>query len=134
MGILATIFGSSEVIKKGLDLIDEAWTSDEEDAENKVKLIESKTKAKTDLLSAYAPFKLTQRYLALIFTILFAFIMLNGILGAMYGWVDMESVKQAKDFANEMWLGEIMLAIVSFYFGGGFIESVNRKKENGVQK
>ena len=32
--ILGNIFGTGEVVKKGLDLIDEAWTSDEEKAEN----------------------------------------------------------------------------------------------------
>lgn len=126
--ILSSIFGSGEVIKKGLDLIDEAWTSDEEKAQNKVKIIETKTKAKADLLSAYAPFKLAQRYLAMMFTVIFLFIMLNGVLGALYGVVNMQNVQRALDFANKMWLGEIMLAIVSFYFGGGFLESINRKK------
>ena len=33
-GVLNNIFGSGDVVKKGLDLIDEAWTSDEEKAEN----------------------------------------------------------------------------------------------------
>jgi hypothetical protein len=128
MGILSTIFGSGKVIEKGLELIDEAWTSDEEAAENKTKLIEAKTKAKTDLLTAYAPFKLAQRYIAFTFTLIFAFIMLNGVLGAMYGWVSLDQVEEAKNFANKMYLGEIMLAIISFYFGGGFIESLKNRK------
>jgi hypothetical protein len=55
------------------------------------------------------------------------FIMLNGIVGALYGWIDMTNVSEAKQFASDMWLGEIMIAIISFYFGGGFIESINRK-------
>ncbi|AXX93488.1 hypothetical protein CPU12_10020 [Malaciobacter molluscorum LMG 25693] len=126
--ILSSIFGNSEVIKKGLDLIDDAWTSEGEKTENQAKLIEAKTKAKIDLISAYAPFKIAQRYLALLFTIVFLFIMVNGVFAALYGWVDINNVQKALDFANKMWLGEIMLAIVSFYFGGGFIESVNRKK------
>ncbi|RXJ85249.1 hypothetical protein [Arcobacter sp. CECT 8985] len=126
--ILSSIFGNSEVIKKGLDLIDDAWTSEGEKTENQAKLIEAKTNAKIDLINAYAPFKIAQRYLALLFTIVFLFIMVNGVLAALYGWVDINNVQKALDFANKMWLGEIMLAIVSFYFGGGFIESVNRKK------
>ena len=36
LGILSNIFGSGDVVKKGLELIDEAWTSDEEKAENEV--------------------------------------------------------------------------------------------------
>lgn len=127
--ILASIFGSGKVIEKGLDLIDETWTSDEEESENKAKLIEAKTKAKIDLIGAYAPFKVAQRYLAVMFTLVFLFIMLNGVVGALYGWIDMKNVNDAKAFANEMWLGEIMLAIITFYFGGGFIESKNKGKK-----
>ena len=127
MGILSNIFGTGEVVKKGLELIDEAWTSDEEKAENEVKIIEAKTNAKATLLNAYAPFKLAQRYLALMFSSVFLFIMMNGVLGALYGWVDMNAVQEAKRFANEMWLGEIMLTIIGFYFGGGLVESYKNK-------
>ena len=127
MGILNNIFGTGEVIKKGLELIDEAWTSDEEKAENEAKIIEAKTNAKATLLNAYAPFKLAQRYLALMFSSVFLFIMMNGVLGALYGWVDMNAVQEAKRFANEMWLGEIMLTIIGFYFGGGLVESYKNK-------
>lgn len=125
--ILNNIFGSGDVVKKGLDLIDEAWTSDEEKAENKVTIIQAKTEAKATILNAYAPFKLAQRYLAMMFTFVFLFIMMNGVLGALYGWVDMVAVQEAKKFANEMWLGEIMLTIVGFYFGGGLAESIKKK-------
>lgn len=126
-GILGSIFGTGEVVKKGLDLIDEAWTSDEEKADNEVKIIEAKTNAKATLLNAYAPFKLAQRYLALMFTFVYLFIMINGILGSLYGWVNMENVRESLKFANEMWLGEIMITIVAFYFGGGLVESYKKK-------
>ena len=128
IGILSNIFGSGDVVKKGLDLIDEAWTSDEEKADNEVKIIEAKTNAKATLLNAYAPFKLAQRYLALMFTFVYLFIMINGILGALYGWVNMENVRESLKFANEMWLGEIMITIVAFYFGGGLVESYKKKR------
>ena len=121
LGILGKILGSDTVISKGLDLIDSMHTSTEEE-------IAAKTKAKTDLLGAYAPFKLAQRYLALMFTAMFIFIMANGVLGSLYGIVPLENVEEAKKFANEMWLGEIMLTIVGFYFGGGIIESAKGKK------
>jgi len=120
IGILAKILGSGDVISKGIDLIDSIHTSKEEE-------IVAKNKAKIDLLSAYAPFKLAQRYLAIMFTAVFIFIMLNGVLGALYGVINMENVNEAKAFANEMWLGEIMLAIVGFYFGGGLFESTRKK-------
>ena len=132
IGILSNIFGTGEVVKKGLELIDEAWTSGEEKAENEAKIIEAKTNAKATLLNAYAPFKLAQRYLALMFSTVFLFIMVNGVVGALYGWVDMTNVQEAKKFANEMYLGEIMLAIVSFYFGGGLVESWQKDKKDKI--
>ena len=120
-GILGKIFGSGDVISKGIDLIDSMHTSTEEE-------IVAKTKAKVDIMNAYAPFKLAQRYLALMFTAVFIFIMVNGVLGSLYGIVPLENVEEAKRFANEMWLGEIMLTIVGFYFGGGVVESIKGKK------
>ena len=121
LGIIGKILGSGDVISKGIDLIDSMHTSTEEE-------IAAKTKAKTDLLGAYAPFKLAQRYLALMFTAMFVFIMANGVLGSLYGVVPLENVEEAKRFANEMWLGEIMITIVGFYFGGGVVESIKGKK------
>jgi hypothetical protein len=78
-------------------------------------------------MNAYAPFKIAQRYLALMFAGMFLFIMANGVVGALYGVIDMDNVEAAKDFASDMWLGEIMIAIVGFYFGGGLAESVKKK-------
>lgn len=120
LGIIAKILGSGDVVKQGLNLIDDIHTSTEEE-------VAVKSKAKTDLLAAYAPFKLAQRYIALMFTAMFLFIMANGVVGALYGVIDMANVEAAKDFASSMWLGEIMLGIVGFYFGGGLAESVRKK-------
>ena len=122
IGILGKIFGSGDVISKGIDLIDSMHTSTEEE-------IVAKTKAKVDIMNAYAPFKLAQRYLALMFTVMFIFIMANGIIGALYGIVPLENVEEAKRFANEMWLGEIMLTIVGFYFGSGAVEGIMDKRK-----
>jgi len=119
--VLAKILGSGDVIKQGMSLIDEMHTSSEEE-------IAAKSKAKIDLMGAYAPFKLAQRYIALMFTAMFLFIMANGVVGALYGVIDMANVEAAKDFAASMWLGEIMLGIVGFYFGGGLASSIKEKK------
>ena len=60
IGILAKILGSGDVVKQGIDLIDSMHTSTEEE-------VAVKSKAKTDLLQAYAPFKIAQRMLAFMF-------------------------------------------------------------------
>ena len=64
MGILSTILGADDVIKKGIDLIDSLHTSKEEE-------IQAKNEAKLKLLEAYHPYKVAQRYLALMFTSVF---------------------------------------------------------------
>jgi len=121
LAVLGKILGSDKVISQGLSLIDDLVVTSEEE-------IAAKSKAKIDLMAAYQPFKLAQRYLALMFTAMFLFIMANGVVGALYGIIDMNNVEAAKDFASSMWLGEIMLAIVGFYFGGGVVDSIKAKK------
>ena len=122
MGILATIFGSSEVIASGINLIDSLHTSTEEE-------IQAKSKAKTDLLSAYSAFKVAQRYLALMFTftyLLAFFICLIMVLSA-----DAFTKADVIGLLGEFYIGEIMLTIVAFYFAGGAVEGVvNRVKAN----
>lgn len=115
MGILSSIFGTPAVIEKGLDLIDSMHTSTQEE-------IVAKTKAKTDLLAAYAPFKLAQRYLALMFTAVYltSFALTVGMRLA-----DMD-VTAIADTADAYKLDLIMLTIVGFYFGGGAFEGVIR--------
>ncbi len=119
-GVIAKILGSGNVVEKGLDLIDQMHTSTEEE-------IAAKTKAKTDLLAAYAPFKIAQRYLALMFgtTFLLSFaLVLAMTLG---GKGDIDGVR---DVLNEFFIGEAMLIILAFYFGGGAFEGVF-KARNG---
>ena len=95
LAILGKILGSEAVISKGMDLIDDMHTSDAEG-------VAAKSKAKTDLLAAYQPFKLAQRYIALMFTAMFLFIMANGVVGALYGVIDMSNV-EAATLASARW-------------------------------
>lgn len=119
MGILSTIFGTKDVISKGMDLIDSFHTS-------KTELIEAKTAAKVKLMEAYAPFKIAQRYLALMFTATFISSFLL-VLGMSMGGVG--NVAVVKEILSEFYIGEIMLTIVLFYFGGGALEgAINSRK------
>jgi len=118
IGILGKILGSGDVIKKGMDLIDDMHTSDEE-------AIAVKSKAKIDLMNAYAPFKLAQRYIALMFTAVFLSMFVLVLAMTLAGEGDIDAVKQ---IIGDFWIGEIMLMIVGFYFGGGLAESVTSAK------
>ena len=120
MGILSKMLGSGDVISKGLDLIDSMHTSETE-------AIEAKTKAKTELLASHAPFKIAQRYLALIFGFTFvgSYIM---VLTLFFLDKDITQVQKVIDSFSIDW---IMLTIVAFYFGGGAFEGLAEKKSGG---
>jgi len=123
-GILAKIFGSGTVISDGMKLIDNMHTSTEEE-------IAAKTRAKTDLLSAYAPFKIAQRYLALMFAVTFlsCFVL---VLGMTLFSTSNDQIQDVKTVLGDFYIGEIMLTIVLFYFGGGAFEgSINALKNKG---
>ncbi len=117
MGILNTIFGSGDVIEKGLELIDDLHTSD-------IEKVEAKNKAKIDLMQAYAPFKIAQRYMALMFggTYISTYLIVIGM--TFMG----QDVTQVKDILQEFQIDWIMLTIVGFYFGGGLADSILRPK------
>jgi hypothetical protein len=121
------IFGG-KAVEKGLDLIDDLYTSDEESADIIRKDRESAANAKIELMKAYAPFKLAQRYLAFSFAGTFLFILVNGVLGQLYGIIPIENVQAAREFADSMWLGEIVIMIMTFYFGGGLASSIKKGK------
>ena len=122
MNIFKTLLGSGDVVSKGFDLIDSFHTSKHEE-------IEAKTKAKTDLLSAYAPFKIAQRYLALLFGITFvaSYIL---VLSVFFFGADIQEVQAIIAAFKIDW---IMLTIVSFYFGGGAFEGILNAR-NGAKK
>ena len=116
MGILANILGSGEVIKEGFELIDSMHTSTTEE-------IEAKAAAKTKLIEAYQPYRVAQRYLALMFTFTFLPCFVLVLVMTLTGRGDAEAVMVV---LNQFWIGEIMFAVVGFYFGGGFKESWDR--------
>lgn len=120
MSILGKILGSGDVITKGLSLIDDMHTSETE-------VIEAKTKAKTDLLSSYAPFKVAQRYLALIF----GFTFVGSYLMVLTLFFMERDITAVQELIASFKIDWIMLTIVGFYFGGGAFEGVLAKKKEG---
>lgn len=128
MGFLNSIFGSSKIVTQGLDMVDKAFYTDEEKAQDNQKIYAEKIDMKIKMLQAYHPYKVTQRFLAICFVFIYLFIMLNGILGQLYTVISVSDVKSALEFANSMYLGQIVMLIMGFYFGGGFVESFQRTK------
>lgn len=119
LGVIGKMLGSGDVISKGLDLIDSMHTSTEEE-------IKAKADAKTQLLQSYAPFKLAQRYLALMFglTFLLSYVLVLGMTISGYG--DPDAVTKVMD---QFSINYAMLIILGFYFGGGAVEGFMEKKK-----
>ena len=121
LGVLGSILGNDKVISKGMDLIDDAFTSEEESRE-------SKTKAKIDLMKAYAPFKVAQRYLALMFGANFTI----SFWVAVIMWGRDKDMKGFLEIMGAFNLGWIMTAVVIFYFGAGMAEgTISELKKKG---
>ena len=123
VGILSKIFGSGSVISDGFKLIDDMHTSTEEE-------IAAKSAARVALLQAYAPFKLAQRYLAILFALTFLFSFVLVLIMTLASKGDTDTVK---NILGDFYIGEIMLTIVIFYFGGGAVEGVAERFQRGKQ-
>ena len=118
LAVLGKILGSDSVISQGMKLIDDMHTSTEEE-------IAAKSKAKIDLMGAYAPFKIAQRYLALMFgaTFLGSYVIVLSM--TISGQGDPDAVTKVME---QFSINYAMLIILGFYFGGGVIHSVKGKK------
>jgi hypothetical protein len=119
-GMLGKLFGSDKVIDGAMRGIDAMVYTDEEKANMEL----SKAKVKIDLLGAYAPFKIAQRYLAVMFSGAFILLLIASaglaVLGLPY--------QPILDVVEAFSLGYIVLAIVTFYFGGGLVSSAKGTK------
>lgn len=119
LGVLGKILGSDSVIKQGMKLIDDMHTSTEEE-------IAAKSKARIDLMNAYAPFKLAQRYLALMFGFTFLASYIIVLTMTIAGTGDPDAVTQVME---QFSINYAMMIILGFYFGAGALESFQNKKK-----
>lgn len=117
--VISKMLGSGDVISKGLDLIDSMHTSTEEE-------IKAKADAKSQLLQSYAPFKLAQRYLALMFGLTFLGSYVLVLAMTISGYGDPDAVTKVMD---QFSINYAMLIILGFYFGGGAVEGFMEKKK-----
>jgi len=119
IGILAKILGSGDVVKQGLSLIDEMVVTSEEE-------IAAKTQQRVQLMQSYAPFKVAQRFLAIMFggTFLASYVLVLSMTIGGYG--DPDAVTKVMD---QFSINYAMLLILGFYFAGGVVDSVKAPKK-----
>ncbi|PJC86291.1 hypothetical protein CSW98_08720 [Vibrio sp. HA2012] len=109
MGLFGRIFGSPTLLEKGLNTLtktgDAMFFTDEE-----------KSQYKLNLLKAYEPFKLVQRYIVLLFTVPYVCLHICVILGCMHGlaWQPLSVM------INDAF-GYPVLAAVGLYLTGGVL-------------
>ncbi|MBD1567951.1 MULTISPECIES: hypothetical protein [Aliivibrio] len=111
MGLFSKIFGSDSAIKSGMDLI--ANTGDA-----LVFTDEEKSKQKIELLKAYEPFKLIQRFLVLLFCVPYVLFYSIVIIGELYGY----DFKNITPIINDAFQYPV-LGAVGLYLTGGLIPS-----------
>ncbi len=125
MSWFTSIF-TSDTIDKSVDAIintgDAIWYTDEEKAQAHQLAVDTKLK----MLPLYEPFKLAQRYIAFAFT--FNFIIAFWVAVGIWWFGTKENLIDFINLIGSFQLGWIMLTIIAWYFGGGFIESYKKKK------
>jgi len=109
--LLAKIFGSTKVINAGISGIDKIFYTDEEKAEQKIKL-----------LASFEPFKLTLRLLAMTISIPYVLMAMGAFVTSF--WFDVS--KQLNILDGK--LGWAFTIVVAFYFADGIGIFKGKKK------
>lgn len=106
--MIAKLFGTDNAVKKQLDDIEKYDIPEEE-----------KIKMRIEVFHYYTPFKIAQRYLALIITLLYVILF---VIAAAYQYKGLD-YQGIITISKAFEIGLVMLAVASFYLGGGAIES-----------
>ena len=126
MSWLSGIF-SPDVVNKTVDAIvntgDALFYTDEEKSAAAQKAIDTKLK----MLPLFEPFKIAQRYIAFGFTL--NFIVAFWVAVIFYAVGAQKLLDGFLLIVATFQLGWIMLAIIGFYFGGGFADSMKKGKQ-----
>lgn len=134
MNFFGRLFGSENTIKKAVDGVyngvDQSFFTQEEKASYFL-----------NLLKAYEPFKLAQRFLALVVAIpyVLTWLMSAGML-VVSGFVEPGYGQQVADAAralgtlNNETLGVPVSLVLAFYFGGGAVEGVVARLADRAKK
>lgn len=113
MNIIGKIFGSDKIISKAVDGVydgmDKLVLTPEERLDNFNKQ-----------LALYEPFKLAQRYLALVFCVPYAVAWMLTFLASF--WID---ITAQSDLLSGT-IGHVVLAIAAFYFCGGVVSGLKK--------
>ncbi len=106
MSFLGKLFGSEKAIESASNAIDKMVFTDEEKSDMKI-----------ELLKAYAPFKLAQRYFMLVVTVPYMLIWLSTGLSILFYDARAGEFTDIKDFIMNGDVIYLVLTMAAFYFG-----------------
>ncbi len=112
--MISKLLGTKSSIKEQLATIDTYKVPEEE-----------KIKMRLKVFDYYTPFKIAQRYLAVIIAMTYV---LAIFLTVAYHYVGLD-YKGIITIVSAFQLGLVMLSVVSFYLGGGAVESFKNKPD-----
>ena len=118
MGWFSSILGTDGVVDGIKEGIDKAILTDEE-----------RLDYHKQMLKAYEPFKLIQRYLALITTCMFALVMLIEIILVLVGMkyaIALETAKAINELEVVSMVCYSWLSVMALYFSGGVLNTLKK--------
>ena len=115
MGFFGKLFGSDKVVDAGISAIDAMVHTDEE-----------KVKEKMAFLKLYEPYKIAQRYLAIIVCVPYMLFWI--ITGLSSFFVDVSAQLNMLTHSN---IDTAVALILGFYFGGGAMEGIVKRFNKG---
>jgi hypothetical protein len=127
IGFFKSLFSNDKIIDSGIKGIDKLFYTDEEKADYKQKLVETHI----SMLGAYEPHRRTQRFITLLFCGLFAFAFLL-FVGLITFHYELEA-SNILDAVRDFYIGEIVLTIIAFYFGGDAVAKVRQARKIGTK-
>lgn len=128
MGIWSSLFNSSDTLSNVTDAVINTGDKLVYTAEERAEMNQKVREFFPTILNAYEPFKIAQRILAIWFSFLFGLAFIIGLIMLMLNMIYDATfeLKLIYDLVEAFSLDYIIIAIVSFYFLGGTIESWKR--------
>lgn len=137
------LFGGSDIVKSGMNLLDDAFYTDSEIAKDNIELTKIKVKHKIELLKGFEPFKISQRIFMLIILINFSIAFIIGLLIVSINLFinfsflpttdilkpNLLDLSPLLELSTTFGIFKLVGLIGFFYFGGGMIESFNNTKQ-----
>ena len=126
MGFFTKLFGNDDVVKKSIEVIDEAFNTDQEVNEFTLQ----KLKLKAEVITSYAAYKIAQRYFMLIVTMPFMLAWFIVFIALLVNGYQIGSYTEVKNYILDGEVVYLVMLIASFYFGDTVINRFKKKESD----